>query len=189
MLFESISRLHVTSRGQSGREYVGGSSGCNGAKQSCNYVVPASLSRSGPGHRQTTALAYSIISLHDFSPYLFILICFFMSLFVTHLLSAACLVSLLYIGTCLMFTLSYVRIFIICHFSKIIKGALCSFGEEIVIRRDRSILTDAYMWRTLPPLSLQTVFWGPYFPLETAYLREMLLSQYCKFWSLNFLSK
>ena len=24
------------------------------------------------------------------------------------------------------------------------------------------------MWRTLPPLQLQTVFWEPYFPLKTA---------------------
>ena len=27
-----------------------------------------------------------------------------------------------------------------------------------------------YMWRTLPPVKLQTVFWGPYFPLRTACL-------------------
>ena len=27
-----------------------------------------------------------------------------------------------------------------------------------------------FMWRTLPPFSLQTAFWGPYFPLRTASL-------------------
>ena len=27
-----------------------------------------------------------------------------------------------------------------------------------------------YMWRTLPPFQLRTVFWGPCFPLRTASL-------------------
>ena len=91
--------------------------------------------------------------------------------------------------------------------SSILKGALCSFGKDILFRERSSFsyffflnklnkqtlflfsqqnklnkLADlqgqhnsmlfyfVHMWRTPPPFSLQTVFWGPYFPLRAACL-------------------
>ena len=77
-----------------------------------------------------------------------------------------------------------------------LKDALCSFGEELSIQRERSSLRDFFMpkeinkpndlnrqdsvilfyftyvnmWRTLPPFWLQTVFWRLHFSSENSFL-------------------
>ena len=48
-----------------------------------------------------------------------------------------------------------------------VKGTLRSFREEILGQHRFILLYFVYMWRTLPPYELHTVFWGPYFPLRT----------------------
>ena len=65
------------------------------------------------------------------------------------------------------------------------KAALCSSGNKTLIfidcivfmfnklnkqtafTRSLTLFYIVYIWRTLPPLQLQTVFWGLYFPLRT----------------------
>ena len=51
---------------------------------------------------------------------------------------------------------------------RVLKENCVVFGEETV--KDKTISYCFFvcflMWQTLPPLQLQTVFWGPYLPLS-----------------------